>query len=437
MTARVSLDFKNGVYSIGGVEKTVAECVITGSSYGFSYGDIIPGVGLRVIADAATADPLETITSFPRLSPAARLAVLADGVNAGFTAVTTAITYASISDQAYVDVVIGDNSPITQGWGFQQNWRVIDSNLSCLYDFSAAPFDNLIEVPMTAMGRRKGAFLLSSTILAGSIDGAAVVSVAPSQGTTGENIEVGVEAHYDATGGFAIAILEKVEFFAAVDDEELPTLSEPEDGFGDGLLDYSVRLRSWGYVLDGHAYAVFRLGPTETLVYDLTTNQWASWASPGRDNWRVHCGQNWIGMSTDTLANGFGSDVVVGDDASNALYILDPTSGRDDRSTTGSDLFDRTAMGLITIDGREVLNCGAVTLSLSVGNPSQTGADITLYTSDDGGQSWTDHGSNVIVAGEYSAVVEWRALGLGRAPGRLFKFVDNGAATRISAADLR
>ncbi len=142
-------------------------------------------------------------------------------------------------------------------------------------------------------------------------------------------------------------------------------------------------------------------------------------------------------MSADTIGRGFGSDVVAGDDASGVLWILSPGHGRDDRTTTGDDAFNRVVTGGISMSGRDTLACNAVTLSLSLGAPSQSGATATLLTSDDLGQVWLDHGSVAVDAADYTAVVEWRGLGLIRDPGRIFRIEDNGAAVRISAANLR
>jgi hypothetical protein len=208
-------------------------------------------------------------------------------------------------------------------------------------------------------------------------------------------------------------------------------------GDGDGVTDDDVTIRVWEFSLDGHDFYVLRLGPSETLVYDLTANMWSSWASPGRDNWRAHVGTNWVGMRATTLDRGFGTDVVAGDDATGTLWILDPTTGRDDRTTTDSDAFTRVTTGGIQVTGRDVIPCGAVTIDLSIGAPTQTGATIMLESSDDLGHSWNNHGSNIIAAGDYSATIEYRSLGTIKAPGRIFRITDNGATVRLSGADMR
>lgn len=202
--------------------------------------------------------------------------------------------------------------------------------------------------------------------------------------------------------------------------------------------DEDIRHRVWTYTLDGHDIAVFRLGPFESLGYDLTTNTWFEPQSVDRDYWRPHVGQNWIGMSTATFANGFGSDIVAGDSETGILWILDPTAGRDDDPDTGEPTaFNRVVTGGIPLSGREVVPCNAVTLGVSLGDPTHTGATITLETSDDGGHTWLNHGSRTITAGEYDAVLEWRSLGQMKAPGRIFRFTDNGAVATFKWADAR
>lgn len=197
------------------------------------------------------------------------------------------------------------------------------------------------------------------------------------------------------------------------------------------------RLRVWGFSLDGHDFYVLRVGELETLVYDLTTGQWAHWASPERENWRAHVGQNWVGMSATTLARGFGTDIVAGDDTTGTLWILDPTAGRDDNPIEGDAAFTRIVVGGVPLSSRDAAPCNAVQLTLSLGAPAMTGAEITLRTSDDFGHTYVSHGAVTTTAADFGQVVEWRSLGTMRQPGRLFEISDDGAAVRISRADMR
>jgi hypothetical protein len=196
------------------------------------------------------------------------------------------------------------------------------------------------------------------------------------------------------------------------------------------------RLRVWGFSLDGHDFYVLRVGQSLTLVYDLTTQEWAEWRSPGLDRWRPHVGQNWVGASVATMGLGY-TDVVAGDDESGVLWLLDPASGRDDRLTTGNDSFPRTVTGGLQVTGRDVMDCGAVTIDIALGSPTQTGASLTLDISDDFGKTFLPCGNVTITADDNNAVVEWRSLGTIKAPGRIFRFSDDGGTVRIGGANVR
>lgn len=198
--------------------------------------------------------------------------------------------------------------------------------------------------------------------------------------------------------------------------------------------DETTTIRCWPFSLDDHDFGVFRLGPSATLVFDLKSRQWAEWRSPNRTNWRAHIGCNWVGM-TETLGS-YATDVVCGDDVTGVLYILDPTYGEDDRTDTGSDPFTRMTVGGVQLSGRDTVPCGAVQLTASLGNPALTGGTVTLRTSDDFGHSYVSHGSITISAGSFDQVLEYRSLGLMRAPGRLFEITDD-CLERISLADFR
>lgn len=198
------------------------------------------------------------------------------------------------------------------------------------------------------------------------------------------------------------------------------------------------RLRAWAFSLDGHDFYVLRLGERETLVCDLTTGQWSEWNTFGKTYWRAHVGGNWIGIGPDTTARGFGTDIVAGDDALGQLWMLDPTSGVDDLPAAGeTSYFNRVVTGGVPQVMRTTAPCAGVYVTLSLGAPAIEGASVTLRTSDDAGFSWIDHGSITVPAGEYGKEIAWRSLGLIRHPGRIFEFSDDGAAVRISGADMR
>lgn len=210
------------------------------------------------------------------------------------------------------------------------------------------------------------------------------------------------------------------------------SFGEEEEGETSG----DITIRCWAFSLDDHDFYVLRLGANETLIYDLKTEQWSSWESPGKTNWRLHVGQNWVGYTALGENN---TDIIAGDDTLGVLWVLDAESGIDERPDSSglTDTFTRIVTGGVSVVGRNNIPCGAVTMDVALGNPVQVGARIHLEISDDFGHTWLDCGTITVPAADYSKTIEWRALGLIRAPGRIFRFTDSGATVRISGANMR
>lgn len=204
-----------------------------------------------------------------------------------------------------------------------------------------------------------------------------------------------------------------------------------------GRIDNS-KLRAWTFTLDGHDFYVLRLGDATTLVYDVYSEQWMDWSSPDYEFWRPNTGMNWIGGQL--FAGGFGSDVVVGDDVHGLLYFLDPAQPFDqsplETAPVQERYFERIVMGQVPIRGREVLPCFAAWLTTDMGAPAYLGAGVTLYTSDDGGETFDDHGLVTVTPNEFNPELSWYSLGQIEAPGRLFKIVDDGAIVRIDGLEM-
>lgn len=199
------------------------------------------------------------------------------------------------------------------------------------------------------------------------------------------------------------------------------------------------KVRAWTYSLDGHDFYVIRLGDTETLIYDLTTQQWSSWNSPDLPFWRANTGLNWLGVSGVSLSGSLETNVIVGDDNFGMLWGFNPTQGydelpRDDQPDTG---FDRKVVGGIPMRLRETQKVGAAYVTASVGKPQITGSGMTLRTSDDSGNTWTNHGTVTVTLGNYDQEFVWRSLGLVKAPGKIFEITDSGATVRIDGLDIR
>lgn len=198
-------------------------------------------------------------------------------------------------------------------------------------------------------------------------------------------------------------------------------------------------VRAWTFSLDGHDFYVLRLGTISTVVLDLVTGQWAEWDGHSLPYWRAVKGQNWLGMGPDTANRLYGTNVVAGDDRVGTLWMLDPTAGVDDGPTDDSAqvAYTRSVTGVIPMRMRQTAPTGGVYVTLSLGEPTITGAAITLRISDDWGKSYSDMGTITIDPSDYSQEIAWRSLGLIRAPGRVFELTDDGAAVRIGNADMK
>lgn len=199
----------------------------------------------------------------------------------------------------------------------------------------------------------------------------------------------------------------------------------------------SPKLRAWGFTLDGHEFFVLKLGTGgKTLVYDLTTKQWSWWSTGDLPGWRATVGMNWD--SSGTIPGTFGSNVVVGDDSSGTLWVLNP-----DRGTDGSHIddeprtFPRVSMAQIPTRGRDTIQVFGVYLTASLGEPATPQNVVTLDYSDDQGRTYVKaEVTHTAVEGDYEQEFSWRNLGLVRAPGRLFRVTDNGAFARVDSLDI-
>lgn len=200
------------------------------------------------------------------------------------------------------------------------------------------------------------------------------------------------------------------------------------------------RVRAWTFTLDGHDYYVLRLGTRETLVLDLSTEEWFVWGSGigrGSDLWRGYTGINWQGGQS--LAQQFGSNIFVGDDGNGAIYALDPDGDTDDDALVGAGLqrpFERKLfVQLVVQSGYDFVPCYGVQMFGSIGD----GADnltVSLDYSDDRGMNYVLADTLAVPAGDYTFRLQWQSLGSMQAPGRIFEFTDFGALKRIDGVEV-
>lgn len=199
----------------------------------------------------------------------------------------------------------------------------------------------------------------------------------------------------------------------------------------------------WTTTIDGHDLVFYQL-PEETLVYDFATEEWYVWASASASLWTVQLGLTWnadIGSILSTLSPTNGKKLiptVCGDKTTGALFFLDPTKTEDDNNTDGLTTvpFQRLAHGLITMRGHDRKSCYGVQLTGSLGKMTDaTDVTVTLYTSDDAGDTYDNQGTYTITTTQLADRLEWRSLGAMTTPGRIFRIEDFGALYRLDGMD--
>lgn len=195
------------------------------------------------------------------------------------------------------------------------------------------------------------------------------------------------------------------------------------------------RMRAWTFTLDGHDFYVLQT-INETMVCDLSNGRWHIWGSGSDVLWRAHTGITWQrALPAATL---YGSNIVAGDDTLGVLYLLDPEGQVDEHPDESRDdvPFRRAVVGQIAMRGRESVPCWGVEVYGSLGEQlSDDYVSVTLYTSDDQGHTYVNHGSKDVSIGDYTARLDWLSLGQMQAPGRLIMVEDYGALVRIDGLE--
>lgn len=197
------------------------------------------------------------------------------------------------------------------------------------------------------------------------------------------------------------------------------------------------RVRAFTFTLDGHDFYVLQIGKWGTLVYDDYSKKWSQWSTGGIIPWRVGTGTNWLGA--DSNARDFGSNILVGDDDTGMVYFLDPKQGYDAQPTddrVDTNHFTRIVEGQVPMRNRNTLQNGEVYLTGTLAKPLQDAFGVTLWTSDDAGNTFQSQGTVDVDYGDYLQDYVWRSLGLIQSPGRIFRIVDDGAFSRIEGLDM-
>lgn len=193
-------------------------------------------------------------------------------------------------------------------------------------------------------------------------------------------------------------------------------------------------VKAWTFTLDGHDFYVLRLGNTETLVYDVTSEQWYKWADFGAELWGLYTGCNWV--PGNKFAQEYGSNIICGSDSNGSLFFLDPDKETDDAAVAGREAqaFTRRVTAQIPLRGYNRASLYEVQLIGSTGQLNDTDLTaITLSYSDDRGANYVSAGSVTIEDGDYDTRATWRSLGSFSSPGRLIRIEDTGALKRIDS----
>lgn len=176
--------------------------------------------------------------------------------------------------------------------------------------------------------------------------------------------------------------------------------------------------RAWGFDLDQHQFYVLHLGVEGTFVYDLLSQQWGQWITQGFDTWNAENGVEW------------NSEIYVGDNTLPVLWKLDVDAFLDDDFRP----IKRVVTGGIPATARETLRSGMLVLSATKQSDVDEDAYVQLSISDDGGFTYKDRDALAVDDSE-TQDFSWRGLGTIRAPGRVFKIIDEGAVVTIDGAD--
>lgn len=171
------------------------------------------------------------------------------------------------------------------------------------------------------------------------------------------------------------------------------------------ILKTSDDISCWSFRYNRHDFMVIS-SPLFSLVYDMTTNQWARW-----DTYLL---EYWVAQSGTQI----NSVVYAGDKTSSNIYTLE--EGVDDNSLP----IVREVAGFFS-HYQKPFKCNEVVAYVNSGwSPSYlVEPTLELRWSDDLGATWSDYTQASLGArGDYTRSVAFRSLGLIQDPGRVFEF---------------
>lgn len=177
----------------------------------------------------------------------------------------------------------------------------------------------------------------------------------------------------------------------------------------------STEISTWSFSIDGHPFVLVKTGEQGTLIYDMSTQEWASWNLEGNIGLGFRDGETYEEF------------YLMGSPEDNKIYTFDLSETDDENGS-----FTSIVTGGLPMRSRKTQECFSV---YAAGDRSDTdGRVLSLFTSDDGGRDWFFHG-NVVLSGNDSEA-GWRSLGLIRSPGRMFELQDTGVYASIQGLDM-
>jgi hypothetical protein len=178
---------------------------------------------------------------------------------------------------------------------------------------------------------------------------------------------------------------------------------------------------AWTYQQESHPFYVLNVGD-RTWCYDASVGLWheRAWRDPVDGQLHRHRAQCQMAFANKTI---------VGDWASNKLYVLD----LDTYTDNGDPIVSRRTGAFVSAQSYNMLQ---VDFETGVGTVSGTGSDpvALLQWSDDGGKNWSNnHSASIGRVGEYQLRVRWRRLGTPRRFGlsRVFRVTVTDPVKRV------
>lgn len=173
-------------------------------------------------------------------------------------------------------------------------------------------------------------------------------------------------------------------------------------------------ISAWSYAWNGHLFYVLHL-ESETLVYDVATQQWPEAGSYGLPRWRARMGVQ------------VGREIIAGDDVNGQIWVL-----QDGVYADGNDELERVFTAQITEPG--FIDMLALDCSCGEAPANANPGVIEIRTSRDGGRTFTDWRQRSLgEQGQYRKRIGFNRVGMVDRANLLVQFrVTDPRASRVS-----